>query len=78
VRLFLIIVLSIVCGATVGQFLRLARPVFRFAFWLAVLALVLSLPGCATPPSVGIWECRPAQTCSIDTENGEIVLRPCK
>lgn len=60
-----------------------ARRVFRVALFAA--SMLYMLEGCATPPHdppVGIWEggmrMPTDQACSIDTVNGETVLRACK
>lgn len=84
-KIVLPVILGLVIGGTLNQFVKLARWQFRVAFWLTLGLLYAFLQGCATPPHnppVGIWELgmrMPTdQACYIDTENGQPVLRPCK
>lgn len=92
-KIVLLIILGLIIGGTLNQFVRLARWPFRLAFWLTLGLLYCTLAGCADPPRSRNPEAKPVpglviinggvnmgtvkEACYIDTENGAIVLRPC-
>jgi hypothetical protein len=50
VKMFLLVILTLVGTATLTQFIRLARFPFRLAFWAVLVLFYFSLQGCATLP----------------------------